>query len=33
MTCAGGVCDVDILVEQIPQNGLVFDAIIEVPGW
>jgi len=33
MTCAGGVCDVDILIEQIPQNGLIFDAIIEVPGW
>ncbi|MBT4511965.1 MAG: hypothetical protein HOC20_07140, partial [Chloroflexi bacterium] len=33
MVCAGGVCDVDILAPQLPQNGGVFEAQIEVPGW
>ena len=33
MVCAGGVCDVDVLTEQLPQNGGVFNAVIQVPGW
>jgi len=33
MVCAGGVCDVDVLSEQLPQNGGVFNAVIQVPGW
>ncbi len=33
MVCAGGVCDVDVLAEQLPQNGGVFNAVIQVPGW
>ena len=33
MVCAGGVCDVDILALSLPQNGGVFNAIIQVPGW
>jgi len=33
MVCAGGVCDVDVLTERLPQNGGVFNAVIQVPGW
>ena len=33
MVCAGGVCDVDVLTEQLPQNGGVFNAVIQVPDW
>jgi len=33
MVCAGGVCDVDILAESLPQNGIVLDAFIKVSGW
>lgn len=33
MVCAGGVCDVDILSPELPQNGGVFTAIVEIPGW
>ncbi len=33
MVCAGGVCDVDILSPDLPQNGTVFNAVLEVSGW
>lgn len=33
MVCAGGVCDVDVLADQLPQNGGVFNAVIQVPDW
>lgn len=33
MVCSGGVCDFDILDESISFDGMVFETIIEVPGW